>query len=250
MEKIIVEVCCGSVDDCIVAQECHADRIELNHALEMGGMSVSPATLRRAKAKVSLPICCMVRPRGVGFCYSEDTFEVMKEEARDLLEAGADGIVFGFLHEDGSIDIERTKAMVEIIHPKEAVFHKAFDATENLEESLKILIDCKIDRVLTSGGAVYPDIKEGCIRLAKLHEKYGDIIQLLPGGGVREHNVLDILETTNIKQIHMTAKHLKLDPSTLCFNQNSKNPSDHSFVATEQKQLCAILDIIRNYESK
>ncbi len=240
-KSIKVEVCCGSVDDCIIAQKCHCDRIELNHALEMGGMTPSLATLRKAKEYVDIPICCMVRPRGFGFCYSEMQFEVMKQEAKDLLEAGADGIVFGFLHEDGTIDIQRTKEMVNIIHPKEAIFHKAFDSTPDLEIAIQQLIDCKIDRILTSGGAVYPNLAEGCRKIGELQVKYKDQIELLPGGGVREHNVQEILQLTQADQIHMTAKHLVLDASTMHHGTHDANTEAHSYVATEEAQLLAIM---------
>ncbi len=244
INNILVEVCCGSVEDCITAQQCNADRIELNHALEMGGMTPSTATLRHAKKAVDIPICCMVRPRGFGFYYSEITYQVMLQEAKDLLEAGADGIVFGFLNEDSTIDVKRTKEMVQLIKPKEAIFHKAFDATEDLENSIQILIECGIDRILTSGGSVYPDIEDGCKKLGYLQEKYGDKIQILPGGGVREHNVLEILNLTKANQIHMTAKHLVLDPSTQRFGTDNKEDKNHSFVATEKAQLLAIMQEI------
>lgn len=242
--NILIEVCCGSVDDCIVAQKASADRIELNHALEMGGMTPSLATLKLAKEYVNIPICCMVRPRGYGFNYSDVQFQVMKNEAKDLIEAGADGIVFGFLNEDSTINIERTKEMVSIIKPKEAIFHKAFDSTKNLEESIKILIDCGIDRVLTSGGAVSLEIIEGCKILGKLNDKYKDMIEILPGGGVREHNVIDILKESKSNQIHMTAKHLVLDKSTMNYGTKDFCETNHSYVATEYKQLKAIMDKI------
>lgn len=235
-QKVIVEVCCGSVDDCVVAARCGADRIELNHALELDGMTPSTATLRRAKELVDLPICCMVRPRGFGFCYSEEHYRVMKMEAEDLLKAGADGIVFGFLKEDSSIDVERTKEMVELVHPKEAIFHKAFDATEDLEASLQILIDCGVDRVLTSAKGSSPDIP----MLKFLQEKYGDQIQLLPGGGVREHNVNEIVRETGIYQIHTSAKHMVLDPSTWN-TSNNKDTRAHSYAATSEEALTAII---------
>lgn len=34
---MIVEVCAGSVEDCITAQTCGANRIELNSGLYLGG---------------------------------------------------------------------------------------------------------------------------------------------------------------------------------------------------------------------
>ena len=245
VNNILVEACCGSVDDCIVASKHPIGRIELNHALELGGLTPSVGTLLEAKKHTTVPICCMVRPRGFGFCYSDVEFEAMLYDAKNLIDNGADGIVFGFLHADGSIDVERTKRMVEIIKPKEAIFHKAFDATENLEESLKLLIECGIDRVLTSGGASYPHLEAGMKTLKYLIDTYGDQIEILPGGGVREHNVLEILRTTGSNQIHMTAKHLVLDPSTMHFNTNNKDPKDYSYVATSYDNMQAILEKIK-----
>lgn len=242
VNDILIEVCCGSVDDCVIAERCGADRIELNHALELGGMTPSIATLKRAKELVSIPICCMVRPRGFGFCYSEEHFRVMKLEAQELLENGADGIVFGFLKEDSSIDAERTKEMVNLIHPKEAVFHKALDATENIFDSIETLIQCGIDRVLTSGKGVYPDLDLDV--LAQLERDYGDRIQILPGGGVRVHNVQSILKNTKVHQIHMTAKHLVLDASTWN-TSDQKDSNAHSYVATDEKQLHSIIEKIK-----
>ena len=150
----------------------------------------------------------MVRPRGGDFLYSDEEFEVMLKDAENLLENKADGIVFGFLKEDKTIDTERTKMMVQLIHSynKEAVFHKAFDELEDQDEGTKILIDCGIDRILTSGKAVYPDILEGCRRIRELNDKYGDRIQFLPGGGVRIENIQDVLKISGVRQIHMTSK--------------------------------------------
>ena len=71
IKNITVEVCCGNVDDCIIAEKNHADRIELNSALELGGLTPSLATLILAKQKTSCPIVCMIRPRTAGFEYTE-----------------------------------------------------------------------------------------------------------------------------------------------------------------------------------
>ena len=161
-KHITVEVCCGSVDDCLLAEKLGADRIELNHALELGGLTPSLGTFLEAKRQVSLPICVMIRPRGAGFDYTEIQFQAMLKDAELFIEHGADGLVFGFLNEDGSINEERTCQMVKAARGKEAIFHKAYDSTKNMEDSLKTLIRCGITRVLTSGGAVYPNIVEGC----------------------------------------------------------------------------------------
>ena len=238
-----IEVCCGSIDDVITAEECKGDRIELNSALELGGLTPSLSTLRAAKKITSIPLICMVRSRTAGFCYSETEYEVMKDDAKLLLENGADGIVFGFLNEDGTVSQNRTREFVDIAHSynKEAVFHKAFDSTINKEDAVKVLINCGIDRILTSGGAVYPDIEEGLMVIKDLSSRYPEI-QFLPGGGVRKENARHILEVTGCKQIHMTAKEMAVDVSTLHGDRN--NNSGGEYVKVSKKNLLAIMQEI------
>ena len=208
INNIQIEICIGNIQDALIASQYPIDRIELNSALELGGLSPSLETLRYLKERIPTRICCMVRPRGGDFLYSDEEFEVMLKDAKNLLENKADGIVFGFLDQDKHIDVDRTRQMAELIHSygKEAIFHKAFDELEDQDEGTKILIDCKIDRILTSGKAVYPEILEGCERINKLNSKYGERIQFLPGGGVRIENIIDVLNISGVKQIHMTSK--------------------------------------------
>ena len=185
INNITIEICVGNIDDALTACRYPVDRIELNSALELGGLTPSIESLRFLKGKVSQKICCMVRPRGGDFTYSENEFEVMLKDAGLLMERGADGIVFGFLNKDHTVDEKRMREMVSLIHGcrREAVFHKAFDDTPDLKQALKVLIDCGIDRVLTSGGCVYPHIIEGSRIIGNLYGKYGNKIQMLPGIG-------------------------------------------------------------------
>jgi Uncharacterized protein involved in copper resistance len=245
VNNIKIEVCCGSINDCIIAEKCNADRIELNQALELGGLTPSVATLTAAKKYTSIPICCMVKPRHIGSCYTEEEFEVIIADAKNLIAHGADGIVFGFLNSDGTIDEERTRKMVETIHPKEAIFNKTFDTTEDLEKSLQILIDCGVDRVLTMGGSIYPDLEVGCKILGELIEKYGTQIEILPGGGVQEHNVQEILSLTKANQIHMTAKYMASDPSRSLFR--TKHEATEYFAVSESN-LKAIMKKIAEFQ--
>ena len=41
-------------------------------------------------------------------------FDTALEDAKLLLSHGADGLVFGFLHQDGTLDVERTRIMAEL----------------------------------------------------------------------------------------------------------------------------------------
>lgn len=213
MSKITLEICCGSFEDAKAAQDGGADRIELNSALYLGGLTPSLGTLLLAKEQCTIPVVAMVRPRGGGFCYSEAEFEVMLRDARILLEHGADGIVFGFLHSDTTLDTKRTAQMVELIHSygKEAVFHRAIDCVMDIDHGLQQLIELKVDRVLTSGGR--NTAWEGREVIARLQQKYGDQIEILPGAGLRKENALDFLAVAGTTQLHSSCKGYHTDPT-------------------------------------
>ena len=208
INNIRIEICIGNVEDAVKASKYPIDRIELNSALELGGLSPSIETIQYLKNNINTPICCMCRPRGGDFLYNETEFELMLIQAENMLKAKADGIVFGFLNEDKTIDTDKTAKMVSLIksYGKQAIFHKAFDDTKDMDQAINQLIDLKIDRILTSGQAQYPDILEGCRRIKDLNDGYGDKIELLPGGGVRVDNIIDVIRTSQSNQIHMTSK--------------------------------------------
>ena len=76
MERMI-EVCCGSYDDALASERGGAFRIELNSALYLGGLTPSLASLILTKKNTNLKVITMVRPRGAGFCYTDEEFETM-----------------------------------------------------------------------------------------------------------------------------------------------------------------------------
>lgn len=212
--KTTVEICTGSYADCMAAFHGGAERVELNSALSVGGLTASVAVLRRVKKETTLKVICMVRPRAGGFCYDEAETKIMMEEARLLLENGADGIAFGFLHADGTVHRERTLQMSELIHSsgKEAVFHRAFDVTKDPFQAMQVLLSCKIDRLLTSGQRA--KAMQGAELIAQLQDRFGDRIEILAGSGVNAQNAGELLARTGIRQVHSSCKGYRLDPTT------------------------------------
>lgn len=208
---ITLEICCGSAMDAIAAERGGAERIELNSALSLGGLTPDIGSLLFCREKVKIPIIAMVRPRAGGFCYKTEEYEAMKRSAKVMLEAGADGLAFGFLKEDRTIDKERTVQMVQLVHSygKEAVFHRAFDASVALDTAIEQLIFAGVDRVLTSGGC--ETAAEGAMCLSHLQECYGNEIEILAGSGVRSSNVLSLLDETGVKQVHSSCRAFAAD---------------------------------------
>ena len=216
---MILEICCGSADDVIRAWQGGADRVEMNSDLFHGGLTPTVGALRVAKQKTDLPIMAMVRPREGGFCYTEAEFLTAVEDAKVLLENGADGLVFGFLHEDGRIDRERTAVLAKLTQDagKETVFHRAIDVVPDWKEAFDILIELGITRVLTSGQE--SDVPWGAPTIREMIAYADGRIQVLPGGGIRLRNVERVIQETGCDQVHMSAGQTARDSSAM----NSRN---------------------------
>ena len=213
MSSVLLEVCCGSADDVIQAHLAGADRVELNSDLFHGGLTPTVGSLRVAKRETGMKIMTMIRPREGGFCYTEAEFAVCLEDARALLEAGSDGLVFGFLHADGTVDRERTRALTELTlrAGKEAVFHRAIDVVPDWREALDLLIGLGVTRVLTSGQE--PDVAYGTATVRDMIAHAAGRIQILPGAGVTLRNVERIVAETGADQIHVAAHRSVFDRS-------------------------------------
>lgn len=204
-----IEIACGTIDDVITCLDYPVDRIELTMGLELGSITPSIGELKRAKELSNFEMVCMVRARGGSAPCSEETKKVMMIDAEELLKAGADAIIFAFVNEKTQKVIKPwTKEMVDLCHSygKEAVFHKACDHFPDYEEGIKDLIECGIDRMLTSGTKPKPELLEGCKLIAEMKAKYGDKIQFLPGGGISAENIKDVVRVSTCNQIHMTCK--------------------------------------------
>jgi len=212
LANILLEIVASTVDDCLAAESGGADRIELCAAISEGGLTPSLGTLVEAKKRVRIPMMAMVRPRGGGFCYSEAEFAVMRRDASFILEHGADGIVFGMLHSDGSVDTKRCGKLVELAGERQTVFHRAFDVVPDPKLALDELIDLGFTRVLTSGQQ--PTALEGSDLIRKVVDCARGRIAVLPGSGIRAHNVWQLIEATGCTQVHMTAFAANSDAST------------------------------------
>lgn len=213
MEKI-VEICCGGYYDAKQAYLGGSKRIELNSALHLGGLTPSLGTLKLVKEEFDLNVICMVRPRGAGFNYTDEDYKVMLVDARMLMENGADGLAFGVLDENGNIDVEKNKAIIDIIKEFNgtAVFHRAFDCVEDPFKAIETLIELGVDRLLTSGQK--DKAVQGKDLIKQLQEKYGDKIEILAGSGVNATNAKDLMEYTKINQVHSSCKDWLTDETT------------------------------------
>lgn len=202
--KYTLEVIAFSIESCAIAEKSGAQRIELCDNPAEGGTTPSAGMIRKAREQTNIQLYPIIRPRGGDFLYSEDEFDIMKEDIRIAKEAGCDGVVFGLLNRDGSIDMERTARLVEYSWPLKVTFHRAFDRVKDPVSSLEDVIRCGCSRILTSG--LRPSVSDGIELLKELVNKAGDRISIMPGSGVRSSNIKDLAAFTGAHEFHSSAR--------------------------------------------
>lgn len=199
--SILVEACVDSVQGAIAAEHAGAGRLELCANLVEGGTTPSGGMMRAVHRCVGIPVFAIVRPRGGDFLYDAADIEVMLRDIEFAKSCDIHGIVSGALNPNGTIDEDGTSALIEAAHPLPFTFHRAFDVTRDLDESLDALQALGVHRVLTSGGAA--TALEGSEMIARLVRRGGDRIVVMAGGGVRHDNAAEVVKATKVKEVHL-----------------------------------------------
>jgi copper homeostasis protein len=198
--KRIFEVCTGNLASVIAAVEGGAERIELCSALSLDGLTPSIGLLKYVRQTFpELKIHVLIRSCEGGFVYSKDDLDTMLLDIHETSNY-ADGIVCGALTQEGDIDTEALRLMVEASEGKPFTFHRAFDKCRNPQEALEQIIDAGCKRILTSGQQ--PTAEQGIPLLHELNKQANGRIIIMPGGGVNEKNARLILDQTGCIEIH------------------------------------------------
>ena len=201
--QVVLEICADSVESALAAQRGGAHRIELCSGLIEGGITPSSGLISTVCSRLSIPISVMVRPRGGDFCYGTDDFETMEQDVLTAKHLGAEGVVFGILRDDGQVDVERTRHLVNLARPLKVTFHRAFDMSRDLQESLEAMIAAGVDRVLTSGGE--QRVEDGAPKVKELSRVAAGRIAIMAGGGITESNAHRVIVATGIRELHASA---------------------------------------------
>ncbi|EDM38290.1 probable copper homeostasis protein [Pedobacter sp. BAL39] len=188
----------------MAAERGGAVRVELCDNLPEGGTTPSYAQIKLAKQHTDIQIYPIIRPRGGDFLYSDLEFELMKEDIKMCGSLNCDGVVTGILNADGSIDKERCAILIALAKPMGVTFHRAFDMCNNMEKALEEIIDLGFERILTSGGASSALL--GADKIKSLIEQAAGRIRIMPGAGVREENIRQLIRMTGAVEFHSSAK--------------------------------------------
>ena len=186
---MIIEVCAESYEYAVKAEKAGADRIELCKDLHLDGLTPDYESAKRTIDTLNIPVFILIRPREGDFIYSDEEFELMKDDIIKFKEIGCKGIVSGVLNDDNSIDIERTKDLIELSRPLEFTFHRAFDVVNNPLIEIENLIEMGVDRVLTSGQK--KKAIDGLVLLKQLNNISNNRLVIMPGSGISKNNLKD-----------------------------------------------------------
>ncbi|MGD9636068.1 MAG: copper homeostasis protein CutC [Pirellulales bacterium] len=210
-QRPLIEVCVSSVADAVAAERAGADRLELCSALEVGGLTPSAALVDEVLERVTVPVVAMIRPRMGGFHYAADEFRTALLDAKWALGGGVRGIVFGFLTCDRRIDEPRCQEIVALAGDRETVFHRAFDFVCDPLAAADDLVRLGVTRLLTSGQE--STALAGAALIREIADRTRGQLTVMPGGGVRSDNVLEIIERTRCHEVHVGASRAERDSS-------------------------------------
>ncbi len=200
----MLEVCTENVAGVVAAGAAGAHRIELCSALAEGGVTPSLGLFRQARARSRLPIHVLIRPRAGNFCYSDTEIEVMLDDITLFKRAGADGLVFGVLDEDSTLNLPQMEHLMEAAGNVPVTFHRAFDRCREPLEVLEQLVVLGVTRLLTSGGQ--PDALKGAPLIRDLTEQAAGRLTVMAGGGVRPHHAAQLVRESGVTELHVSAR--------------------------------------------
>jgi len=199
----VLEIAAFELASALAAAEAGADRIELCCDASAGGLTPPLEWIETVTAQTNVPVVAMIRSHADGWTFTDAEHAAMRADAQAAIRAGASGIVWGALRPDGTVDAPALRQLVETVAPHPVVFHRAFDASRDLDEALDVLVDCGVTRVLTGGGP--GRATDTADRLAELMQRAGEDLTVMPGGGVRATNVAEIFERTGAREVHSGA---------------------------------------------
>ena len=199
--QIIKEICVDSFEDAINAENSGADRIELCGRLDLDGLTPSRNLIKKVFLKLRIPIRVMIRPKHPSFVYSEDEIKTMIEDINYCKKLGLDGVVFGCLNKDFSLNINQIQLLSNVAKPLNVIIHKAIDKTDSVLSSLSLLLKIKnINGVLSSGG------KRFAINSTETLKKMVDLapnnFEIICAGGITFKNLSNLHSKIGGKYYH------------------------------------------------
>ena len=237
--KRILEVCAFTIQSCITAEKAGAARVELCDNPIEGGTTPSYGTIKQVREKISILLYPIIRPRSGNYYYNEDEYAIIRKDIEICRELGCDGVSVGTQTIGAEIDVEMLKRIVEWAGPMGVTCNRAFDGTPDPFKALEDIIQTGCERILTSGQkSAAPDA--GAL-LGQLVKQAGDRIIIMPGAGVKSSNIKKLIQESDAKEFHSSARVVSLNPVT--YVNAEVSDYGHVYVADESEVRAMIREL-------
>lgn len=192
----VLEVIALTVDDARAAAAGGADRLEVVAHMDADGLTPNAEIVGAMRAAVDIPLRVMLRPRDA-FAVDADELDRLCDRAIELSEAGADAFVFGYLTDDGELDVPALTRLAQACG-RPWTLHRAFDRVADPHRAYETAAGLPgVDHILTAGSAIGVSVPTLVERAA-----WADGPTWLIGGGLQiEH--LKPLYDAGIREFHI-----------------------------------------------
>jgi copper homeostasis protein len=235
-----LEICCFTINSCLLAAKNGADRIELCANPEEGGTTPSYGTIRTVRKLVDIQVFPIVRSRGGDFLYDPHDLDAMRRDIESIKDTGCEGVVVGMLKKDGSVHSDALRRFVDLAYPLEVTFHRAFDRVADPFAALEAIIEAGCQRILTSG--LQPTVPQGLPLIKELVAHSRERIVIMPGSGVRSSNLEELISESGATEFHSSARVLR---STAMSYINADMQEDLSVAECSGEEVARMKAILR-----
>ena len=202
--EFILESCVDSVESALAAARGGASRLELCANLVIGGTTPNPWLFEEIRRHSDIRVHALIRPRFGDFCYTDEEFILIREAVKSFRRLGAEGVVIGILKQDGTLNMEQMRILMEEAEGMSVTLHRAFDVCADPYETMEQAIELGIDTILTSGQKNV--CSEGAELLKDLVDKSAGRIMIQIGSGVNADVIRDMYPRTGATAFHMSGK--------------------------------------------
>ncbi|GAB3622901.1 copper homeostasis protein CutC [Mariniluteicoccus endophyticus] len=198
----LLEVIALHADDARRAEEGGADRVEVVGTIDHDGMSPTPDVVKAVRAATSIEVRVTLRLRE-GFGTDGGEFVRLHGLAASYVDAGADGIVLGFLNGHGEVDLEVCNALLDE-GDWPFTFHRAIDSAFDTDKAWRAVRTLpRLDQVLTAGSA--RDVEHGLDDLlSRAKASPEEAALMMVGGGLQPEHVA-WLARAGVRAFHIGA---------------------------------------------
>ena len=238
--KPIFEVCAFNIQSAIIAQQAGAARVELCDNPVEGGTTPSYGCIKVTRAKITIPLYPIIRPRAGNYWYDNNEMELIHQDILICKTLGCDGISVGVQTINGEIDIDKLSKMVSWAYPMGVTCNRVFDATPDPFKALEDIIASGCERILSSGQQT--SATDGAGLLRQLIDKAAGRIIIMPGAGINSSNITKLYQQTSAAEFHGSAR--KLIGNPVSFTNNLVTDFGQQYIA-DQEELGKIIAMLQ-----